>query len=300
VVRRKKRAAAKQQLRIASQSNALLVARAHAELERFMASNDRLTAPANDRAPDVSIIITIWNQPHFLLRCLRAAVAQTGASVEFVLVDNASANQTLDLLSRLDGFRIIRNSINAGYVRGCNQGARLANGRCLLFLNSDTFVRAGALAAGVAALDNDSQIGAVGGCLVHPSGLLQEAGCFVRADGTTGGHAAGSPLNHRQAMIPRDVDYCSGAFLMTPASVWRSLGGFDEIYSPGYYEESDYCLRLASKGLRVLFEPKIIADHYQFGSQARPGDALRVSERNRQIFTSRHADILRTRLPRSA
>jgi GT2 family glycosyltransferase len=265
-----------------------------------MASNDRLTAPVNNGTPDASIIIPIWNQPHFLLRCLQAAMAQTGPSIEFVLVDNASNKETLDLLARLDGFRIIRNSVNAGYVAGCNQGARLANGRRLLFLNSDTFVRAGAIAAGVAALDEDPHVGAVGGRLVQPCGLLQEAGCFVRADGTTGAYAAGLPIDQHLAMTRRDVDYCSGAFMMTPEPVWRSLGGFDEIYSPGYYEESDYCLRLASRGFRVLFEPGIVADHYQFGSQARSGDALRISMRNLETFRQRHSVTLAQRAAANA
>ena len=49
-------------------------------------------------------------------------------------------------------------------------------------------------------------------------------------------------------MFRRDVDYCSGAFLLTPTALFRRLGGFDERYAPAYYEETDYCVRLWKAG----------------------------------------------------
>jgi GT2 family glycosyltransferase len=93
-------------------------------------------------------------------------------------------------------------------------------------------------------------------------------------------------------MARRDVDYCSGAFLMTPRATWERLGGFDEAYAPAYYEDADYCMRLRQLGLRVVYEPTAIVDHYELGSQAKAGDALALSERNRMIFVERHAAAL--------
>ena len=240
----------------------------------------------------------IWNQPHLLLRCLRALLADAGAATEIVLVDNGSAALTRRLLARLDGFVTIANPANAGFLRGCNQGAAAARGRQLLLLNSDAFVRPGALAGALAVLDDDPGVGAVGGRLILPNGRLQEAGCIVWSDGATSGRCRGLPPNAEAASRRQDVDYCSGAFLMTPKSAWDRLGGFDEVFAPGYYEESDYCLRLRDAGLRVVFEPGVAADHVQFGSQARRGDAMRLSERNRVTFLARHAERLRSAPPR--
>jgi GT2 family glycosyltransferase len=67
-------------------------------------------------------------------------------------------------------------------------------------------------------------------------------------------------------MFRRDVDYCSGAFLLTPRVLWNSLGGFDETFRPAYYEETDYCMRLWQRGYRVVYEPGAALLHYEFAS----------------------------------
>ena len=145
-----------------------------------------------------------------------------------------------------------------------------------------------------------ADIGAVGGRLILPSGRLQEAGCILWADGVSTGIAAGLPPDAPEAMTRRDAHYCSGAFLMTPAAVWRELGGFDEVFAPGYYEEADYCMRLRRSGRRVVFEPAVAALHFHLGSEAKAGDALRASERNRLVFCARHAAVLKAEHPPAA
>jgi len=269
-----------------------LIADARADLARFLESGERLACPDVADAADVSVIVVIWNQPHFLLRCLRALLAQGGPRVQVVLVDNGSGPETQALLSRLDGCVILRNGGNAGFVAACNQGARLARGRALLMLNSDAFLRPGAIAGALAALDSDAGVGAVGGRLILPSGRLQEAGCIVWSDATTSGRGRGLAPAEHEAMTRRDVDYCSGAFLLTPREVWERLGGFDEAFTPGYYEDVDYCMRLRQAGLRVVFEPSVAVDHFENGSEGDRGDALRLSERNRVTFRDRHAATL--------
>jgi GT2 family glycosyltransferase len=95
-------------------------------------------------------------------------------------------------------------------------------------------------------------------------------------------------------MFRREVDYCSGAFLMTPRALWERLNGFDAVYSPAYYEEADYCMRLRAAGYRVVYEPAAVVDHYEFGSESQRGDAVLASRRNRKIFRERHAETLRS------
>jgi len=274
-----------------------LTADARADLARFLKSGQRLACPRANGAPEVSVIVVIWNQPHFLLRSLRALVAQSGPRLQVVLVDNGSGAETQALLSRLDGFVILRNSVNAGFVTACNQGARAASGRALLMLNSDAFLRPGAIANAMAALDGEMGVGVVGGRLILPSGRLQEAGCIVWADGITTGRGRGLAPGGHEALRRCDVDYCSGAFLLTPRDVWERFGGFDEVFTPGYYEDADYCMRLRQDGLRVIFEPSVAVDHFENGSEVKPGHALRISERNQVTFRDRHAAALRTRRP---
>jgi GT2 family glycosyltransferase len=281
-------------------AKAQLAAQAKAELTDFLASGSRL-AFFDGEKPEITALIILWNQAHLTLRCLRALDKErksAGAlSLEIVLVDNASSDQTGELLSRVDGAKIIRNMENVGFVHACNQAAAIARAPTLLLLNNDAFVRLGALSAAHAALNRAPDVGAVGGRLIMPSGVLQEAGCIVWSDGSTSGYGRGLAANAGEAMFRRNVDYCSGAFLLTPRVVWEKLGGFNETYAPAYYEEVDYCMRIWEVGLRVVYEPAAAVDHYEYGSSSSE-EFVATALINRKRFRARHAEVLhRSHLP---
>jgi GT2 family glycosyltransferase len=281
---------------VALTDKAAVTAEARAELKSFLKSRRRL-AFAGGSSPRVSVLLVLWNQAHLTLRCLQALHREfhAGTSIEVVIVDNGSTDATQTLLSHLTGVRHIRNKRNLGFVAACNQGAAAARGHHLLLLNNDTAVRPGAIDAALACSETAADIGAVGGRLILPSNRLQEAGSIVWSDGGTQGYCRGSDPEAIAAMFRRDVDYCSGAFLLTPLELWNRLGGFDPIFSPAYYEEADYCLRLWAAGWRVVYEPSAAIDHFEFGSESAGGEAVRLMLRNRETFVSRHAAILNER-----
>jgi GT2 family glycosyltransferase/glycosyltransferase involved in cell wall biosynthesis len=267
---------------------------ARAELLDFLRSGERLQF-TNHGSPDISVILVLWNQAHLTLRCLRALLAQVGPAIEVILVDNASSDETGELLGRLDGVKMVANARNEGFLLGCNRGAAVASGRALLMLNNDAFVRQGALAAALATLERAPEIGAVGARLVLPSGKLQEAGSIIWSDSSCFGYARDCAEDAGEAMFRHDVDYCSGAFLMTCRDLWHRLGGFDPVYAPAYYEDTDYCMRLREIGYRVVYEPAAVVDHFEFGSEIKPGEAMEMMRRNWNRFHARHAVTLRQR-----
>ncbi|MFZ4682826.1 MAG: methyltransferase domain-containing protein [Terrimicrobiaceae bacterium] len=275
----------------AGDAKAAFTASARTELLRFLASDERLVFPKTD-SPDISVVIVLWNQAHLTLRCLRALLEQRGPSLEIILFDNDSRDETATLLGRIDGAKIVRNASNVGFLLGCNRGAEVAQGRALLLLNSDAFLRPGALAAALQTLESAEDVGAVGGRLILPDGRLQEAGSIIWSDASCLGYARGSESGAGEAMFRRDVDYCSGACLLTRRDLWIRLGGFDEAYAPAYYEETDYCLRLRKEGYRVVYEPTMAADHFEFGSEVKQGDGVGAQIRNRDLFLSRHREVL--------
>jgi GT2 family glycosyltransferase/SAM-dependent methyltransferase len=264
------------------------------ELQDFLEKHRRLSFPANDQ-PDVSIIVVLFNQAQFTLRCLQKILLQSSAGYEVILVDNCSTDETPALLRRLDNVLVISNQENAGFLLAVNQAAARATGRSILLLNSDAFMRENAMSIALQTLESDPQIGAVGGRLILPSGRLQEAGSIIWSDASALGYGRGLAAEAAEAMFRRDVDYCSGAFLLTPRAIFERLGGFDPYYVPAYYEEADYCLRLWESGLRVVYEPRAVIDHYEFGSQTSDGVANELCLRNRKRLRSRHAATLRSR-----
>jgi GT2 family glycosyltransferase len=215
--------------------------------------------------------------------------------IEVVIIDNCSTDDTAALLARLDGASIERQTENLGFVRGCNRGATLAHGTHLLFLNNDTVLLPGALPAAVANLRDD--VGAVGGRLVFPDGRLQEAGSIVWRDGSCAGYGRGESPWAPEYSFRRDVDYCSAAFLLTPRSLFSTLGGFDEQFAPAYYEDVDYCVRLRQAGWRVIYEPAATVVHDEFASAESSSSAMGLQLQHRARFVDKHRGWLDRRHP---
>src|SRR5438128_452696 len=79
---------------------------ARAFLDSFLASGARLRLPASDR-PVVSVVLVLWNRAELTFNCLRSLLAQTEVPMEVVAVDNASTDETKQLLSRVDGITVV-------------------------------------------------------------------------------------------------------------------------------------------------------------------------------------------------
>lgn len=250
----------------------------------------RLPVGQPTTSPDISVVIVLFNQVGLTLETLTALSAQTGPSFETILVDNGSTDATPDLLARVQGAKILRNADNRGFLLAANQGAARARGRHILFLNSDAFVQPGAFAAALARIDGDGSIGAVGAKIILTDGRLQEAGNWVDRNGAAQSYGRGDDPDAPAYSVPRDVDYCSGAFLLVRQPLWAMLGGFDPIFVPAYYEDTDFCLRVWRAGFRVVYEPSARVIHVEGGSAATEAEPIRLMEKNRRLFMDRHPD----------
>ena len=253
-----------------------------------------LPEPAPDTVPDLSVIVVLYNQAGLTQRTLQALADQRGLSFETIVIDNASSDETAQLLARVSGARTVINAGNTGFLLAANQGAALARGRHLVFLNNDAIVQQGALRAARDRLDADPAIGALGGRIVLSTGGLQEVGNLIFRDGNAHGVGRDEDPFCPAAMTSRATDYVSGVFLAVPAPLWRMLGGFDEAFVPAYYEDADFCLRVWRAGFRVVVDPGVLVEHVEWGSA--PGDEAGHRMRaNRARFQARYADWLQDR-----
>jgi len=91
--------------------------------------------------PLVSIVIANWNGAAHLEECLGSIRAQTYSHIEIIVADNASDDDSVELVSeKFPGVRIIENDVNRGFCGGSNQGALAACGELLFLLNNDTAI----------------------------------------------------------------------------------------------------------------------------------------------------------------
>ncbi|WP_199621686.1 glycosyltransferase [Paenibacillus alkalitolerans] len=236
--------------------------------------------------PDVSIILVLYNKAEYTLLCLETIKAYADVPYEIIIVDNASADETSSLLSKIQNAVIVRNNENSGYLEGCNQGAELARGKWLLFLNNDTQITPSLLSILKHTAENTANCAAVGGKLIYPDGKLQEAGSIIWNDGTSIGYGRGDDPFKPEFSYRREADYCSGACLLVNKEIFYNVGMFDQMYHPGYYEETDLSMKIREQGYKVIYQPAAVVIHYEFGSSS-VIEALTYQNRNRELFFRR-------------
>lgn len=270
-----------------------LTAKLHKNLKSFFLRKEKVEfIPVNE--PDISIILVLYNQAQYTLECLCLLQQQRNISFEIIIIDNASSDSTHKLLDRCQNILVVKNSENVGFLDAANQGAQIARGKNLLFLNNDIwYLNNDALAIALNTLNMNQQIGAVGGRVILPHGYLQEAGVYITQQGIQQYGRDKSPTVF-DVMFQRHVDYCSGLFLLTPKHLFQSLGGFDRLYVPAYYEDSDYCLRLNYQGFKVIYDPRIIIGHIEGGSEVKKGNARHLYEKNTILFRNKHKEWIQS------
>lgn len=270
-----------------------------ANLRTFLASDEQIILPCPEK-PVVTVIIVLWNQAPLTLACLQSLAEEVSVPIEIIIVDNASTDRTADLLKRVQNAKILQQADNVGFLRGVNAALPEIRGGHVLLLNNDATLRHGTLSAAVEMMNRAADIGAVGGPIILPNGALQEAGSIIWRDGSCRGYGRHDDPSLGSYMFPREVDYCSGAFLMIREGLFQKLGGFDDAYAPAYYEETDLCMRIRADGYRIMYDPRAAIDHFEFGSLTTASTAHEWQSRNRETFREKHARALATRhLPAS-
>lgn len=250
---------------------------------------------SNPDKPKVSILLVLYNQAPLTLLCLESIAQFAPAYCEIVIVDNASSDESGKMLEQIKNAKIIRNADNAGFVRAVNQGAEICRGDYLLLLNNDALLHPGSIESALRTFEEEPQAGAVGGKILLLDGFLQEAGSIIFDDGGCLGYGRKQPADLPEFMFRRRVDYCSGAFLLTPLALFREMGGFDDDYAPAYYEESDYCIRLQKRGLHVFYDPDAVITHFEFASSGGLKKASELQTKHRAILVQKHEDFLYTK-----
>jgi len=244
----------------------------------------------------LSVLIVTYNSTRLIDALLAGLAAQLEPlDAEIVLVDNASHDGTADLVARQHPeVRLVRSPVNLGFAAGNNLAARHARGRMLLLLNPDALPEPGAIARGLALMQQDSRVGLGGGRLLDPDGSTQPSArmfpSLAQEFIVLSGLAAKFPRSRWFGRMdrtwadpaqPAAVDWVPGAFAFIPSELFAQLNGFDERFFL-YYEEVDLCRRIQAAGYRIQYWPELRVSHIG-GESARTVQGETVSRAGSQL-----------------
>ena len=244
--------------------------------------------------PDsVGVVVVNYNGQRFLVDCLRRLVSGLRGGDEVIVVDNASADGSIDeLVGKFPDVSVLRQPANLGVAAGNNIGIRHALGRghgFVLLMNYDTRPAPGLVPSLLAA--------ACPGTMITASTSVWDT-----AD-VSNSHAGGfnwwlgrlTEVFHGRRLAdlpqtPQPVAVADTCCLLVPRDVFDRVGLMDEAYFL-YYDDTDFVVRAADAGVRCLFQPSARLEHFERGASG-PTDesplSVYFSSRNRLYFMRKH------------
>lgn len=243
----------------------------------------RLRAPAPGKHALATIVVPCWNQLHMTRECLRRIQEWTAGPFEALIVDNGSTDGTAAYVESLcdKRFRVIRNDVNLGFARAINQGIGAARGEYIVWLNNDCFVTPRWLDHMIAAVERAPWIGMVGPFTNETSGMQKLTHKYDLAQLPYFAEAFSLSRAGRLSWVHRLTGFC----LLQRAELARRIGGLDERFGFGCYEDLDYCLRARQAGYELFIAEDVFVHHHGHatfdGSKVPFNSQVQV---NREIF----------------
>jgi len=252
--------------------------------------------------PELSIIIVSYNTLEMTLECIASVKAETRATYEIIVVDNASTDGSAAAIADSHpDITLIAEESNHGFGPAHSIAIERARASWILLLNPDTIVLDGALDKLLAFAKTQPQAMIWGGRTLFGDQSLNPASCFAkmslwsvfcRVTGLNGIFRRSEFFNSEYyGAWPRDdrreVDIVSGCLFLIRREFWAELGGFDPAFTM-YGEEADLCLRAHKLGARPMITPDATIIHYGGASERVRADKLVRLMRAKIELVERH------------
>ncbi len=253
----------------------------------------------------VSIVIPNYQRFDLLRKCLDAIPdAMEDIPYEIILVENGSSRkEAMEFFSSYplpENLQVVKLTKNIGFPAAVNRGVKSATSPLIFLLTNDVILDPGSGVPMVMDMDNP-EIGIVGmklrfpsdielseASLVHgngnrPAERVQHIGLFTNLRGQIFHMYLGWSVDNPRVCALREVYAVTGAAFMTRRKLWHKVGGMDEVFGKGCYEDIDLCLKLREAGLMVVVNQKATAKHYTGATAEQSKEAFPLNQ-NRIIF----------------
>jgi len=231
-----------------------------------------LPSAKGERSQKLTSIVTLsWDQPYYLERLVESVRANTDAPYELIIVDNGSREETRRYV-RSAADKHLLNPENVGFAKGMNQGAKLAAGDYLVFINNDAEAPSGWLPKLIEAQNLTDRVG-----IVAPAVTAGGSFVTVRAE----------PHDMVREVLPFSLAPAAVCYL-APRAEFEAAGGWCEEYRLGGAEDIDLCFTMWARGRRVLVDERVLIVHHSKGTAAaKLGDWAEIWRQNRALLVDR-------------
>ncbi|MEF3312854.1 glycosyltransferase family 2 protein [Paenibacillus sp. GYB004] len=229
-----------------------------------------------------SIVIPTYNELGLLRECIAAIETYTDAPYEIVVVDNGSTDGTLEYCLQKP-VTLVSLPVNRGFPEACNTGLLAASGTELLLLNNDVVVTHNWLSNLLKCLYSDRKAGIVGPRTNYASGRQQMELYYDSLDEF---HRMAETMNRSDGRKWEEVTRLVGLCFLFRRDLMDRIGLLDERFSPGHYEDDDYCYRTRLEGYRLLMAGDTVVHHHGSASFRKQGQERmdRLVETNYRKF----------------
>ncbi|GIP06762.1 glycosyltransferase family 2 protein [Paenibacillus sp. JNUCC32] len=226
-----------------------------------------------------SIIIPTFNGRELLKDCIYSIKRHTNEPYEIIVVDNGSSDGTVDIC-RQEGITFISLANNIGFPAACNKGLKIATGDTLLLLNNDVIVTRNWLQNMLNCLNSETKIGIVGPLTNYASGKQQIDMPYTSLEEMS------NQLNEPDASKWLQVDRIVGLCFLFKRELMDRIGLLDERYSPGHFEDDDYCYRARNAGYTFRIAGDVFVFHHGSASFAKQdmSQVKHLIDTNKQKF----------------
>lgn len=258
---------------------------------------------------EVSVIIVNYNTSKILKKCITSLVGQNlNGKFEIIVVDNGSSDDSINMINNeFPQIALIQNENNIGFGAANNQGAHIAKGKYLLFLNSDTTLEKNTLNDMIASVQRHKghkNIGAISFKIMNSNQSLQPScGNFptllnllietLFLDRVFKPESSYHILNKKMYQHKFNPDWVSGSCFMVKKRVFNEISGFDKNFFL-YVEEVDLCYRIQLKGYNNFFDPIVSVTHNNRASTLSKKPAIVFTHHNLLYFFKKHHNIIST------
>ena len=254
-------------------------------LKQFIAEFE--SADSRKPQPEISMIIPTYNKVEYVKKAVESLEKNVNKDYEIIIVDDASTENVFEPFKDNTNVTALRNEINSGFSKSVNLGIKAATGKYILLVNNDTICTKGSIERMIEITETDDKIGLVGVVSNNASGpqwdkkanyeTLDQMHTYAKKIRTE------NKGNH--FVFPR----IAFLFTLIKREVIDKIGGLDERFSPGYYEDDDFCLRAQLAGFKGVIAEDVFIHHYGSMTFIEKGANAQnsLSETNRNKFTDK-------------